>query len=100
MPELGRRGPKTVAALAGLAPLNADSGRKRGQRRINGGRRRVREALYMAAISAIRSNARSADFYARLRAAGKAPKQAIIAVARKLIVSLNAMVRDNAAFAD
>lgn len=99
MPELGQRTPKTVAALAGLAPLNADSGQKRGRRRIQGGRRRVREALYMAAISAIRCNSRFAAFYARLRAAGKAPKQAIIAVARKLIVTLNAMVRDNAAYA-
>lgn len=99
MPELGARTPKTIAALAGLAPLNADSGQKRGQRRIKGGRRRVREALYMAALSAIRSNTRFASLYTRLRQAGKAPKQAIIAVARKLIVALNAMVRDNAAFA-
>jgi transposase len=99
MPELGARSPKTIAALAGLAPLNADSGQKRGQRRIKGGRRRVREALYMAAISAIRSNGRFARFYTRLRDAGKAPKQAIIAVARKLIVSLNAMARDNEPYA-
>lgn len=99
LPELGARSPKTIAALAGLAPLNADSGQKRGQRRIKGGRRRVREALYMAAVSAIRSNAHFGGFYRRLRDAGKAPKQAIIAVARKLLVALNAMVRDNAAFA-
>jgi transposase len=99
MPELGRRSPKTIAALAGLAPLNADSGQMRGQRRIKGGRRRVREALYMAAVSAIRCSPRYGGFYRRLRDAGKAPKQAIIAVARKLLVALNAMVRDNAAFA-
>ena len=99
MPELGARSPKTIAALAGLAPLNADSGQKRGQRRIRGGRRRVREALYMAAISAIRSKTRLGAFYRRLRQTGKTAKQAIIAVARKLLVTLNAMVRDNAAFA-
>ena len=99
MPELGTRSPKTIAALAGLAPLNADSGQKRGQRRIHGGRRRVREALYMAAISAIRSQSRFCDFYRRLRQAGKSAKQAIIAVARKILVALNAMVRDNAVFA-
>jgi transposase len=99
MPELGARSPKTIAALAGLAPLNADSGQMRGQRRIRGGRRRVREALYMAAVSAIRCNARYGGFYRRLRGAGKAPKQAIIAVARKLLIALNAMVRDNAAYA-
>lgn len=100
MPELGARSPKTIAALAGLAPLNADSGQMRGQRRIKGGRRRVREALYMAAVSAIRCNRRYGDFYARLRSAGKAAKSAIIAVARKLLIALNAMVRDNAPFAE
>jgi transposase len=99
MPELGARSPKTIAALAGLAPLNADSGQKRGQRRIRGGRRRVREALYMAALSAARSQTRLGAFYRRLRQAGKSAKQAIIAVARKLLVALNAMVRDNAAYA-
>lgn len=99
MPELGARSPKTIAALAGLAPLNADSGQMRGQRRIKGGRRRVREALYMAAVSAIRCAPRYRAFYLRLRSAGKAAKQAIIAVARKLLTALNAMVRDNTAFA-
>jgi transposase len=99
MPELGARDPKAIAALAGLAPLNADSGLVRGQRRIRGGRRRVREALYMAALSAIRCKGRFASFYRRLRDAGKTAKQAIIAVARKLLIALNAMVRDNAAFA-
>lgn len=99
-PELGARSPKTIAALAGLAPLNADSGEQRGQRRIRGGRRRVREALYMAAVSAIRGNNRFAAFYRRLRQAGKSAKQALIAVARKLLVALNAMLRDNLAYAD
>jgi transposase len=99
MPELGARSPKTIAALAGLAPLNADSGQRRGQRRIRGGRRRVREALYMAALSASRSKSPLGHFYRRLRQSGKSAKQAIIAVARKLLVTLNAMARDNAAFA-
>lgn len=98
-PELGLRSPKQIAALAGLAPLNADSGEKRGQRRIQGGRRRVREALYMAAVSAIRGKSRFAAFYVRLRQAGKSAKQALIAVARKLLVALNAMLRDNTAYA-
>lgn len=99
MPELGARNPKAIAALAGLAPLNADSGQTRGQRRIRGGRRRVREALYMAAVSAIRTKTRFSAFYQRLRAVGKSPKQALIAVARKLLIALNAMVRENAAYA-
>src|SRR5262249_14420078 len=96
LPELGARSPKTIAALAGLAALNVDSGQKRGQRRIAGGRRRVREALYMAAVSAIRGDNRFAVFYRRLRAAGKSAKLALIAVARKILIALNAMVRDNA----
>lgn len=99
MPELGARSGKTVAALAGLAPLNADSGQLRGQRRIRGGRRRVRAALYMAAVSAIRVPGRFADLYRRLRTVGKAAKVALVAVARRLLVVLNAMVRDQAAYA-
>lgn len=99
LPELGARSPKTIAALAGLAPINADSGQKRGQRRIAGGRRRVREALYMGAVSAIRGDNRFAAFYRRLRAAGKPAKLALIAVARKLLIALNAMVRDNLSYA-
>lgn len=99
LPELGARSPKTIAALAGLAPLNVDSGQKRGQRRIAGGRRRVREALYMAAVSAIRGKNRFAAFYRRLRAAGKSAKLALIAVARKILIALNAMVRDNVPYA-
>ncbi len=97
MPELGSRSAKTIAALAGLAPLNRDSGNNRGRRTIAGGRRRVRAALYMAALSAARSR-HFAGFYNRLLAAGKAKKVALIAVARKLLVSLNAMMRDNTPF--
>lgn len=99
LPELGQRTPKTIAALVGLAPLNADSGQKRGQRLIRGGRKRVRDALYMAALAAIRCNPGFAGAYSRLRDAGKAPKVAIIAIARKLLIALNAMVRDEKAFA-
>jgi len=98
MPELGSRSPKQIAALAGLAPLNADSGAFRGKRAIRGGRKRVRDALYMAAVSAMRSSTHLAEFYQRLRRAGKAPKAALIALARKLLVTLNAMLRDKTAF--
>lgn len=99
LPELGQRNPKTIAALVGLAPINADSGQKRGQRMIRGGRKRVRDALYMAALAAVRCNTAFRNFYNRLRAAGKPPKLALIAVARKLLIALNAMLRDNNTFA-
>lgn len=98
MPELGSLQPKQVAAMAGLAPFNVDSGQFRGQRRIRGGRKRVRDALYMAAVAAARSNPRFNAFYRRLRDAGKPAKVAIIAVARKLLVTANAILRDNVAF--
>ena len=99
MPELGTRSPKAIAALAGLAPINADSGQKRGTRTIRGGRKRVRDALYMCAVVAMRHNARSKAFYQRLRDAGKPAKLALIAVARKLLITLNAMLRDRKPFA-
>jgi transposase len=98
LPELGTRSPKTIAALVGVAPLNADSGTSRGRRPIRGGRKRVRDALYMAVVTAVRSNTPLADFYKRLRQAGKAPKYALIALARKLLVVLNAMLRDQVPF--
>lgn len=94
MPELGHRKPGQIAALAGLAPFNADSGLLKGIRRIQGGRRRVRRALYMAAVTAARSNSRFKSIYQRLIAAGKPAKVAFIAVARKLLITLNAIVRD------
>jgi transposase len=99
VPELGQRSPKTIAALAGLAPLNRDSGLHRGKRTIHGGRRRVREALYMAALAACRSDSRFAATYRTLTSLGKAPKLALIAVARKLLITANAMVRDQLTFA-
>jgi transposase len=92
MPELGHRSPRTIAALAGVAPLNNDSGERRGRRAIKGGRRRVRRALYMAALSAIRAVPRFAAAYAAIAARAKSKKVAIIAIARKLLIALNAML--------
>lgn len=99
MPELGKTSPKRIAALAGLAPYNHDSGMLKGQRCIAGGRRRVRKALYMAAIAAIRSCKRLNDFYSRIADRAPAKKIAIIAVARKLLTCLNAMIRDRKLYA-
>ena len=98
MPELGHIGPKQAAALAGLAPFNVDSGAYRGKRKIAGGRKRVRDALYMAALNAVRRADHFKTFYARLRNAGKPAKLALIAVARKLLTVLNAMMRDRKAY--
>lgn len=98
MPELGSLQAKKIAAIAGLAPFNVDSGQFRGARKIKAGRKRVRDALYMAAVAAARSHPRFRTFYHRLRAAGKPAKVAIIAVARKLLVIANAILRDNLAF--
>ena len=98
MPELGRIGPKEAAALAGLAPFNVDSGAYRGKRKIGGGRKRVRDALYMAALNTIRRAGPFKVFYARLRQAGKPAKLALIAVARKLLTILNAMIRDRTSY--
>ena len=94
MPELGHVGAKQIAALAGLAPFNVDSGTFRGKRKIAGGRKRVRDALYMAALNAVRRADPFKAFYTRLRQAGKPAKLALIAVARKLLTVLNAMMRD------
>jgi transposase len=99
MPELGHVGPKQVAALAGLAPLNVDSGLYRGKRAIGGGRKRVRDALYMAALNAVRRDGSLKVFYQKLRTAGKPAKLALIAVARKLLATLNAMLRDRKTYA-
>ncbi len=94
LPELGQLSGRQVAALAGLAPVARDSGRFRGRRRIAGGRARVRTALYMAARAAVRCDPQMAAFRARLLAAGKPKQVALIAVARKLLVALNSMIRD------
>ncbi len=94
LPELGTMTGKQAAALAGLAPFARDSGTRRGTRTIAGGRAGVRSALYMAALSAARYNPPLRAFRDRLRAAGKAAKVVLVAVARKLLVILNAMLRD------
>jgi transposase len=94
LPELGTVSGKEAAALAGLAPRARDSGTVKGVRTIFGGRGELRRALYMAAVSAMRFNPALRGFYARLRAAGKAAKVALVAVARKLLTIANAMVRD------
>ena len=86
---------KQIAALAGLAPFNRDSGNLRGSRCIWGGRAQVRRVLYMAVVSAVRSNPVIKNFYAQLRARGKYPKSALTACMRKLLVILNAMLHNN-----
>jgi transposase len=95
VPELGAVGHKQIAALVGLAPHNRDSGTQRGRRCIWGGRSSIRQVLYMSALAAIRSNPAISAFHARLRAAGKLPKVAIVACMRKLLTILNAMMRAN-----
>ena len=95
MPELGALTPGQVAALAGLAPIARDSGLRSGKRRIGGGRKGLRDVLYMAGLSAARNDPSLRAFSDRLKANGKAPKQAIIAVTRKLLIILNAMIREN-----
>jgi transposase len=93
LPELGDASPRQLAALVGVAPFAADSGRWRGQRRIWGGRAPLRAALYMAALAATRCNPVLKAFYQRLRGAGKPPKVALVAVMHKLLTVLNAIVR-------
>jgi transposase len=95
LPELGTLSHKQIAALVGLAPLNRDSGTRRGHRMIWGGRAPVRSALWMAAIVASRHNSVIRTFYLRLLAAGKPKKVALTACARKLLTILNAMMRTN-----
>lgn len=94
LPELGTLTRRKIAALAGTAPFSRDSGRWRGRRAIAGGRASVRAALYMAVLVSIRRNLPLAETYHRLRAAGKPAKVAIVATMRKLLVILNAMLRD------
>jgi transposase len=93
LPELGSLNRKKIAALVGVAPFNCDSGTFRGQRHIWGGRARVRTALYMAAIAAIRTNPVIRAFYEHLTASGKPRKVAIVACMRKMLTILNAMAK-------
>jgi transposase len=94
LPELGHLSRRKIAALVGVAPINRDSGTLRGRRTIAGGRSAVRTALYMAALVASRANPVIAVYYAKLRAAGKTGKQALVACMRRLVVILNAILRD------
>jgi transposase len=95
LPELGTLNRQEIAALVGVAPVNKDSGRKQGKRRVYGGRATVRSVLYMAAMAAKRYNPRIKKFYDDLLRRGKEKKVALTACMRKLIVILNAMVRTN-----
>ncbi len=95
LPELGELSRKQITALAGVAPLNRDSGTLRGRRTIWGGRATVRAALYMATLVATRFNPVIRQFYQRLLDAGKRKKVAIVACMRKLLIILNSMVRYN-----
>jgi transposase len=94
LPELGRLTRRKIAALVGVAPINRDSGTMRGRRTIAGGRASVRATLFMATLVASRANPVIAAYYAKLRTAGKTAKQALTACMRKLIVILNAILRD------
>ncbi len=95
MPELGKLTDQTAAALAGVAPYNRESGQQQKVRRIAGGRRSVRTALYMATLSAVRHDRILKEFYTRLRTAGKKPLVAITACMRKLIILMNRLLKND-----
>jgi transposase len=98
LPELGKLDRKEIAALVGVAPMNHDSGRKRGYRKTKGGRPEVRSVLYMSALSAIRYNPTIQAHYDQLVKRGKQKKVAITACMRKMLTILNAMIRDQVPF--
>lgn len=95
LPELGRLNRREIAALVGVAPVANDSGTSKGRRRVQGGRFEIRRVLYMATLTAARHNPAIKTFYDRLLAAGKLPKVALVACMRKLLTTLNAMVKTN-----
>lgn len=95
LPELGKLNRQEISALVGVAPMNHDSGKYRGQRRIKGGRASLRATLYMAALVATRHNPVLKAFYGRLKTNGKMAKVALTACMRKLLVILNTMVKNN-----
>ena len=99
LPELGELNNREISALVGVAPVNKDSGRLRGKRRIQGGRANVRTVLYMATLSATQCNPVIKAFYKKLVAQGKHKKVAITACMRKFITILNAMVRSKTEWA-
>jgi transposase len=94
LPELGNLNRKEIAALVGVAPINCDSGRYKGRRRIIGGRADVRRSLYMAAVASLRHNPMIKAFYDKLIDAGKPPKVALTACMRKILVILNSMMKN------
>jgi transposase len=94
LPELGYMTNKQAAALVGVAPLNKESGRYKGHRKIQGGRHQVRTVLFMAVMSAIQSNPVFKSYYGKLVSAGKPKKVALIACVRKMVIVLNSMLRD------
>jgi transposase len=98
LPELGELDRKQIAALVGVAPMNRDSGRKRGYRKTKGGRPDVRNVLYMSTLSGIRYNPLIQAQYQQLRKRGKEKKVAITACMRKMLTILNAMLRDQQPF--
>jgi transposase len=98
MPELGHVDRRQIASLAGLAPHARESGLYKGKRTIHGGRSHVRRAMYMAALVAVRWDHHWKTVYLHMREAGKAAKTAIIAVARRLLVRINAMVRNGLSY--
>ena len=95
LPELGKLNRRQIAALAGVAPMNCDSGKFRGYRKIRGGRTNVRNALYMAALVATRYNPKIKAYYQRLVKNGKKKIVALVASIRKLLTILNAMLKEN-----
>jgi len=95
LPELGKLNRREIAALVGVAPMANDSGNSKGRRRVQGGRFEIRRVLYMATLTAARHNPAIKSFYDRLLAAGKLPKVALVACMRKLLTTLNAMVKTN-----
>jgi transposase len=95
LPELGARDNKAIASLAGVAPHIQQSGLNKGYAHIQGGRPCVRTALYMAALTAVRSDTGLKADYQAMRAAGKPAKVALIAIARKLVVAANAMLKND-----
>lgn len=92
LPELGIANKKQIAALVGVAPITKDSGKQRGRAITQNGRNSLRKILYMGALSAIRYDQRMREFYKRLISTGKAKKVGIVAVMRKMIVTMNAML--------
>jgi transposase len=94
LPELGRLNRKQIAALAGVAPMNRDSGRHKGKRYIRGGRHKVRTVLFVSMMSAIQCHPKLKPMYQRLVAAGKPKKVAMVACMRKQLTILNTMVKN------